>query len=64
VIGCVELVDDIDRLSRHPQLRHERIVGNDLLLLHAGLGDQIIKLNTEHDFPILAHFLGEPFRHC
>ena len=48
VVG-VELINDVDRLGRHAQLGHEGIVRDDLFLLQACLGDQVVKLNAEED---------------
>ena len=62
-IRGIELINDVDRLGGHPELRHEGVKGHDLLLLHAGAADEIVKLHTEHHFPLGAQLRGELLRH-
>ena len=59
----VELVDDIDGLRSHTEASHEVVVGGHLLGLHSRTGDQIVELNSEEDFPVIAQFRGELCRH-
>ena len=59
----IQLVDNINRLGRHPELRHERIVSNYLILLEASLGDQIVELDAEENLPLVAELAGELLRH-
>ena len=63
VFGSVELINDVDRLRRHPEQGHERIKRDDLFLLQSRLGDQIVKLNAEHDFALGAQLGAELLRH-
>ena len=63
VLRGIELVNDIDRLRRHPELRHERVEGDDLVLFQAGLRNQIVELDPEHDLAIRAERGGELLRH-
>ena len=64
ILRSIELINDVDRLRRHPELRHERIEGNDLLLLQTGLRDQIVKLNAEHDLALRAQLGSQLLRHA
>ena len=57
------MINDVDRLRSHAHLRHERVERNDLFLLQTGLRDQVVKLNSEHDFPISAKLPTELLRH-
>jgi hypothetical protein len=57
------LINDVDGLGRHPELRHEGIKRHDLFLLQAGLRDQVVKLNTEHDLAIGAKLRGKLLGH-
>ena len=57
------MVNNIDRLRRHAELRHERIERDDLFLLQSRLRNQIIKLNAEHDLALRAELRGEFLRH-
>ena len=59
----VELINDVDRLRSHAHLRHERVERDDLFLLQAGLRDQIIELNPEHDLAFSAQLRAELLRH-
>ena len=52
ILRGVELINDVDRLRRHPELGHEGIKCDHLVLLLASLRNQVIKLNPEHDFAI------------
>ena len=57
------MINNIDRLRRHAELRHEGVKRDDLLLLQSGLRNQIVKLNAEHDFAFRAQLRGELLRH-
>src|SRR5262245_34505379 len=61
VVG-VQLIDNINGLGGHPQLRHKRVVSNHLLLLKASLGDQIIELHPEEDLTLVIQVRGELLR--
>ncbi len=63
ILRGVQLINDIDRLRRHPELRHERVERDDLVLLQAGLGNQIVELHPEHDLAIRAERGRELLRH-
>ena len=63
VLGGVELVNDIDRLGGHPELGHERVKVDDLLLFHSRLGDQVVELNAEHYLALGAEFHGQFLSH-
>ena len=62
VVG-IELINDVDRLRRHAELRHERIIGDDLFLLQPGLRDQVVKLHAEHDLALVVELGGELLGH-
>ena len=57
------MVNDVDRLRRHAQLRHERVKRDDLFLLQARLRNQIVKLHAEHDLAIGAELRRKLLRH-
>ena len=57
------MVNDIDGLCGHAQLRHERVKRDDLFLFQAGLRDQIVELDAEHDLAIGAQRGGQLLRH-
>ena len=63
ILRRVELVNDVDRLRRHAELRHEGIERDDLLLLQTSLGDQVVKLNAEHDLALRAQLRAEFLPH-
>jgi len=48
----VQLINDVDRLRRHPELRHERVKRDDLFLFQPRLGNQIVELHAEHDLAL------------
>ena len=62
-LARIQLVDDVDRLRRHPELRHKGVKLDDLLLLQAGLRNQIVKLDAQHDLAIRAQLDAEFLRH-
>ncbi len=62
-LGSVQLINDVDRLRGHAELRHEGIKRYDLLLFESGLRDQIVELHAEHDLAIGAERGGEFLRH-
>ena len=57
------MINNVDRLRRHAQLRHERIKGDNLFLLEARLRNQIVKLDAQHDLAIGAELRGKFLRH-
>jgi hypothetical protein len=59
----VELVNDVNRLSRHAESRHESVVGHDRFVFQAGAGDQVVELHAEKDFPLVAQLAGEFLGH-
>ena len=63
ILRCIQLIDDVDGLGGHPQLRHERIKSDNLLLLQSGLRDQVIKLNAQHDLALGAQLRAKFLRH-
>ena len=63
ILRRVELVNDVYRLRRHAELRHERIERDDLLLLQTSLRDQVVELNSEHDLALRAQLRAEFLRH-
>ena len=63
VFRGVELINDINRLRGHAELRHERIKGNDLFLFQSGLRNQIVKLNAEHDLALGRELRAQLLRH-
>ncbi len=58
-LGGVELIDDVDRLRRHAELRHERVERDHLRALHAGLRDEVVELHAEHHLALRAQFRRE-----
>ena len=57
------MINDVDRLGRHAELRHERVKRDDLFLLQARLRNQIVKLHAEHDLAIGAELGRQLLRH-
>ena len=55
----IELINDIDGLGSHAELRHERIVGDDLFLLQAGLGNQVVELDSQKNLSLVFEVGGE-----
>ena len=65
-VGCIagtKLVDDVDGLGGHSQLRHERVKLNELTPVHAGACDEVVKLHSEHDFLVGVQLGGELLGH-
>ena len=60
---AVQLVDNVDRLRACAQLVHERVIRRHVVLAHASPVHQIVKLDAEQDFPIVAQFPFEFPRH-
>src|SRR5437667_3416204 len=63
VLRRIELINDINRLRGHAELRHERIEGDYLFLLQTGLGNQVVQLHPEHDLALGAQLRAELLRH-
>ena len=63
ILRGIQLVNDVDRLRRHPELRHEGVKCDDLFLLQTGLGNQVVELHPEHDLAIGAKRRRELLRH-
>jgi hypothetical protein len=57
------LINDIDRLGGHAELRHERIKGDDLFLFQSGLRNEIVKLDAEHDLALGRQLRAQLLRH-
>ena len=53
---AVELVDDVDGLRARAHLIHERVIGRHVVLAHARPVHQVVELDTEEDFPVVAQF--------
>ena len=62
-LARVELVDNVDGLSCHPQLRHEPVVRNHLLLVEACPRNQVVQLDAQHDFSLRAQLGAQLRRH-
>ncbi len=63
ILRGVQLINDVDRLRRHAELRHERVKSDDLFLLQARLRNQIVELHSEHDLAIGAELGRQFLRH-
>ena len=63
IFRSIQLINDVDRLRSHAELRHEGVERDDLLLLQPRLRDQIVKLHAEHDLAIGAELCGKFLRH-
>ena len=57
------MIDDVDCLRGHAELRHERVKGNNLFLLQARLRNEVVELNPEHDLAVGTQLRGEFLRH-
>lgn len=62
VVG-IELVNDVDGLRRHAELRHERIISDDLVLLESGFGDEVVELDAEENFAFVAELSRQALGH-
>lgn len=58
VVG-VQLIDNVNGLGGHPQLRHKRVISNYLFLLKSCLGDQVIELHSQKDLTLVIEIYGE-----
>ena len=63
IFGRVQLVNDVDRLRRHAELRHKRIKRDHLFLFQPGLRNEIVKLDAEHDFALGRQLHAQLLRH-
>ena len=57
------MVNDIDRLRGHSQLRHERVKRDHLFLFETGLRNEIVELNAEHDLALSRQLRAQLLRH-
>jgi hypothetical protein len=59
VVSGTKLVDDVNGLRGHAELGHEGIELHQLAAIHPGSGDEVVKLDAQHDFLIRAELSGE-----
>ena len=60
---AVELVNDVDGLRRRAQLLHERVVGGHVVGVHSRPVNEVVKLDAEEHFAVLAEFAAQFARH-